>query len=301
MREVSPAARLGLIMCTRGRNEAATMFLQRLSALSLGTLPARLILVDNNAARELENAAAAVSSEIPVTYVHQPQAGLSHARNAGDAALAADETGVLVDDDIVLPADFLPRVEASLQRETKAGLIGGRVELHDPADLPVTINTRRDRRVVGSGERIFGFIHGCCMIVRPEARRAVGAFDVRLGAGTAAKSGEDTDYLYRVHSAGFPVVYDPEVFVYHAHGRRHVEELAGIRRGWLRGQGAFAFKHALRGDFAALRWLRWMVEEERTRPAGSPGDTSRPGDRFPGASWMVRQRLRGALAYLTGR
>lgn len=291
---------LALIMCTRGRERAASDFVDGLARLKTGSFPVRAILVDNNDTAELRDLTERAEG-LPVTYVHQPHAGLSNARNAGNAALQSEETAILVDDDIVLPADFLLRVEAALAREPKAGVIGGRVELHDPDDLPVTIQTYPHRRTLSDAGALFGIIHGCCLIVRPEARRAAPFFDKRLGAGTAAKSAEDTDFLYRVHRAGIPVVYDPDVFVYHAHGRREITELPGLRRGWARGQGALALKHLMRGDPGVLKRVIWKMAEEASPAENNAGPANRLGGHRPGVWWMTAQRLRGALAFLTGR
>ena len=71
----------------------------------------------------------------------------------------------------------------------------------------------------------------------------VGEFDINLGAGTASKSAEDSDYIYGAHRAGFAVKYSPSFAVKHFHGRKSREAIAKLRHGYMVGNAAFYLKH----------------------------------------------------------
>jgi GT2 family glycosyltransferase len=115
---------------------------------------------------------------------------------------------------------------------------------------------------------------GCNIAMRRSVFATLGWFDERLGAGSAARSAEDVDMLYRCVQRGMTIRFSPDMHVRHAHGRRSDADIASLGDGYIRGRGAFYAKHAVRGDLAVIKHLYWELrslpaKERRTLLAGA--------------------------------
>ena len=82
-------------------------------------------------------------------------------------------------------------------------------------------------------------------------------FDVRLGAGTAVLSGEDTDFVYRALVDDIPISYEPALVIYHDHGRTGAEAAYREARGHAMGMGAIMIKHLLAGRTDLIKPVYW--------------------------------------------
>jgi GT2 family glycosyltransferase len=100
-----------------------------------------------------------------------------------------------------------------------------------------------------------------------------GPFDTRLGAGTPAASGEDTDMFYRIMKLGGDILFDPELSSYHDHGRHDPQAIRMICRNYAVGGTAFLVKHVVRFDVFALKLLLWKYESFRLAARRSRMDT----------------------------
>ena len=139
------------------------------------------------------------------------------------------------DDDCRLSEEYVTDLLRHDAADTDLVLRGGRVELGDPTDLPLTIKTRPtptrwQRQPHWTWDTIFDTIRGCSMILgcNMAMRRAVvervGMFDERFGAGTRLGGSEDTDYTLRAYRAHIAIEYVPDMAVFHYHGRKQVAE-----------------------------------------------------------------------------
>jgi glycosyltransferase involved in cell wall biosynthesis len=235
-------------VCTRNRCTALAQLLDSLTRLAIPRdLTWELVVVDNGSADGTALLLDSFASRLPVRRIFEGRKGLSRARNAG---LAAARGAVLVftDDDCIPSPDWLANVALEFERDPELAGLGGRVELHDPRDFPITIRTSRTREMLTSAYQLPSLMVGCNMAFRRRTVDAVGEFDVTLGAGTPAGSAEDTDYLYRALLLGLRIEYVPDVLVAHNHGRRHAEEVAQLKRSYARGRGALLTKYLLRAD-----------------------------------------------------
>jgi GT2 family glycosyltransferase len=226
-----------------------------------------LLVVDNSATKTAAAVVAQAHLPFEVRYLHEPRPGLSRARNAGLKAATSGHIATL-DDDIIVPADYFAQLEHVLRAHPDAGVIGGRVELFNPDDFPISIRTgARVERYEGD-VNIFGFIPGCCQIIRRETLADVGAYDPRLGAGTAAGAAEDDDMVYRIWRKGHAAVYAPELVVFHNHGRTALDA-ERLQRSYMKGNGAFLAKHMLRFDANAFaqfgKLIPWCFRAIATR------------------------------------
>ncbi len=264
---------LSVIVCTRNRSPALAQLLDSLTRLGIPRgLSWELVVVDNGSTDGTALLLDSFACRLPVRRIFEGRKGLSRARNAG---LAAAQGAILAftDDDCIPSPDWLSNVVREFEHYPELAGLGGRVELHDPRDFPITIRTSRTREALTSAHQLPALMVGCNMAFRRQTVDAVGEFDVTLGAGTPAGSAEDTDYLYRALLLGLRIEYVPEVLVAHNHGRRCAEEVAQLKRSYARGRGALLTKYLLRADrgmaYCAYYDLCWnggeLVRALRTR------------------------------------
>jgi glycosyltransferase involved in cell wall biosynthesis len=264
---------VSVIVCTRNRCAALAQLLESLTRLATPRdLSWELVIVDNGSTDGTAVLLDSFAERIPMSRVFEPCKGLSRARNAGLHA-ARGEILAFTDDDCIPSPDWLSEIVVQFARDPALAGLGGRVELHDPRDFPITIRTSRTRETLTSAYQLPALMVGCNMAFARRAVDAIGEFDVTLGAGTPAGSAEDTDYLYRALLLGLRIEYVPEVLVAHNHGRRAIEEIGRLKRSYARGRGALLTKYLLRADRAMaycfyydLRWNgRELVRALRAR------------------------------------
>lgn len=259
-----------------------------------------LVIVDNRSTDATAQTLRALAERatFPVTCVFEGRQGKSYGLNAGIEAARGDVIA-FTDDDGVPAADWLERLQAHFDVRAQAVCVGGRVELFDPADAPITIRTSREPAVVDmSSFAAFDIpVIGCNMAIRRQVLRDLGPYDVNLGPGARAGTAEDVDMLYRLVSGGHRIEYDPAVLVLHNHGRRSPEQVARVRSAYLMGRGAFYCKHALAGDRQVMRWAYWELRSLLGRwvRGGLAGPAAR------GAVRELRLIVTGATRYLRYR
>lgn len=219
-----------------------------------------LIVVDNNSADKTGELIGDLrrNTTVDMRYVLEERQGLSYARNRG----IEESKGRIIaflDDDCIVDPGWLSRLVNEFHADPELCGIGGRVELYDERDKPVTIMTSRDRRLFTSAGQLFSFMHGCNMAFDRKVFENTGGFDVRLGPGTKILAAEDADFIYRVYKSGFKMLYCPELLVYHNHGRRLDAQVAALLRGYTIGRGAFYSKHIVQGDSVMLKMAYWEL------------------------------------------
>ena len=238
---------VSVVICTRNRARVLHASLESVAvaARACNGIEAELVVVDNASS---DDTGAVVSSwaetaGLRVTLVHAARKGLAAARNAGVRA-ARGTVLTFTDDDCRLAPDYLRTLRDLSARGPGMAVLGGRVDLGDPADLPFTIKTDPTPATYDGGRHPGGFIHGCNMAMTRATFDRIGTFDERFGAGAPCEAGEDTDYLYRAYLAGIAVEYAPSLVVTHHHGRRNHADIARLNGIYARGNGALYLKHA---------------------------------------------------------
>ena len=270
-----------IIICTRNRAAALRQTLAALSAMCVPkTRRHEVIVIDNASSDDTRSVVEAATVAMPVRYCYEGQPGAAYARNTG-LAQAMGRLIFVTDDDCVVSPDWL-ETGVRLLTDNPRQVIGGRVELHDPRDLPITIRTETEPMQLASITSVVGFIHGCNMTFGRCVLDEIGLFDPLLGPGTRCRAAEDTDLVYRAFQAGIPVRYDPDLRVAHDHGRRNKTDEESLMRGYMVGRGAMACKHLLGGHPELLRSLYWDLR-------------SNLRDRTPS---ILPDYLVGVLAYL---
>jgi glycosyltransferase involved in cell wall biosynthesis len=212
------------VVCTHNR---ATYLRRALASLAVQTLPPEryeIVVIDNASTDATRSVAQEALGALPaLRYVHEPQLGVSQARNTGWREARAPLVAFL-DDDALAPPDWLARiVEGFAKLEPRPGCLGGPVEpiweaprpdwLPD-ALLPYLTVLRLDQ---GSGPMPRGkFLYGTNASFPRELLAAIGGYEPGLGPiGSWHRSGEDTFVQKRLRERGFLLWYDPALRVQH--------------------------------------------------------------------------------------
>ncbi len=249
--------KVSVIVVTKNRARHIAPCLDSIAAAFALAAPldAEIVIVDNGSA---DNTAALIdgwarANAVPVQALSHPGPGKSRGLNL---ALRAAKGDVLAftDDDCRLYPEYVNDLLRHDAADTGFVLRGGRIELGDPTDLPLTINTSptpkrwslalstRDDCLSLSGELI-----GCNMTMRRALVERLGPFDEDFGPGSRLGSGDDAEYILRAYLNGITLEYVPDMTVLHHHGRKTSEEGRALVRRYLIGKGGldakYLFKH----------------------------------------------------------
>jgi GT2 family glycosyltransferase len=244
--------KLSIIVCTRNRAYAITPCLDSIAEALANAAPvdAEIIVIDN---RSEDNTHAVVQEwaarcAYPVRLLLGHNRGLSAGRNHGIRSSQGDLIA-FTDDDCRLGKDYVKNLLRHDANDTDLVLRGGRIELGDPNDLPVTIKTSMQGQrwhLQSAPKKSSGFsgtISGCNMVMRRKMAQAIGFFDENFGAGTIIPGADDTDYIVRAYLASIAVEYAPDMMIFHHHGRRTESQGKRLMRGYMVGTGALCTKY----------------------------------------------------------
>lgn len=251
-----------IIICTRNRAPALEKTLLSLSLMqTASSIKYEIIIVDNGSTDSTNSVVSAWFGRLPLRYLYEARPGLSHARNYGLSASFGNHI-FFTDDDCIISPSWLS-TGSRLLSELPRQIIGGRVELHESTDRPITIKLGNSPASLSSTSDLLGFLHGCNMIFGRCVIDEVGMFDTLLGAGTPCKGAEDADFVYRAFRRDIPVQYRPELHLAHNHGRKHVSDEKTLTDGYILSLGAITAKYMLRGDISLLRVAYWQLRSEK--------------------------------------
>ena len=250
------AMKLSIIVCTRNRSHAILPCLNSIEQSLTRATPvdAEIVVVDNASTDDTSNIVRewAASSIFPVRLEFEPRPGQCQARNRW-ISVAKGELLAWTDDDCRVSRDYVIDMLRHDRADTELVLRGGRVELGDPADLPLSIKTKKEterwhkERYPQKGGDLDTALIGANMMMRRALVDQLGPFDERFGPGSILPAGDDIDYIYRAYLAGMMIEYVPDMVVFHHHGRRTTPVGSGLIRNYvIAGGGLYAkyiFKH----------------------------------------------------------
>jgi GT2 family glycosyltransferase len=252
--------KLSITIASYNRAESLLKFLQELSRQVVpDNVDWEVVIVDNNSSDGTRSALAPLVEQNPRRYKYllESRQGKSIALNSGLRA-ATGEILVFTDDDCIPDPKWLATIAQEFTVDPSLGVLGGRVELFDKQDRPVTIRNFPERTLIESRDQLFLLLIGANMSIRRKVLDAVGEFDPFLGPGSRIGAVmEDLDLLYRVFRKGFKIVYSPDVLVYHNHGRTSDAQIQALNHRYVVGRGAFYCKHILGGDRNVLKMAYW--------------------------------------------
>jgi GT2 family glycosyltransferase len=170
--------------------------------------------------------------EMPqVQYMREEQPGLAKARNRG-CQIAQGEIIAITDDDVNVDKYWLLELVRDFQVSELVVCVTGLV-------LPMEMETIEqhwfgqyggygkgfERRIFDKKEHhpqvpLFPYTAGklgtgANLAVRADFFKKIGGFDPALGAGTAAKGGEDLALFFQIMHRGYTLVYEPRALLYH--------------------------------------------------------------------------------------
>jgi len=286
-----PPIPASIIISTRNRAPQLSRTLKSYEALRASE-GWELVVVDNGSTDStpdvLERAEA--SQELPITRLREPKPGKSRALNRA-VATATGAILILTDDDCYPEPDLVERYR-ELFSDPDLGFAGGRIELFDAEDAPVTLASSPEPRRSEGGSPIWtGIFHGANLAVRHSAFVEVGGFDNDFGPGAPMGSGDDVDLVARLLEAGWDGVYHPDPTVYHHHGRQSESDLQSLYKRYNRGRGAYLAKRTLTGTLRLQYLKRWWWH---LAGRGRPGVYAQ--EFIGSANWVIhrtRCRLQG--------
>jgi glycosyltransferase involved in cell wall biosynthesis len=217
---MTEAPEISIIVCTRDRARVLPRAL-RAAAGQVTDFPFEILVVDNGSRDDTRAVVERLSADMAsVRYVHEPEAGLSRARNRG-AADARAPLLVYLDDDAEPVPGWLAAVRAAF-RETPAAIVGGpilaRFEVPPPPWLTEHLSLLSCQDL-GSERRLVDrppYVFGANLAVRRDDLVRLGGFDVSLDRlGKKLLQDEDTDLCERVLAGGRTIVYEPRAGVLH--------------------------------------------------------------------------------------
>ncbi len=242
-------------------------------------LPYSVIVVDqgNNPTAEkwvnqLEN------FSVRADYLPSKQRGRSAGLNRGLERVTTKFVAMTDDDCFVMP-DWLEKMADRLEK-APLEIATGRVELAGDEKVAFsTVTDQTPKRFDKPQLKTHPFIGGNAGIAMHLVKQ-IGYFD----ESACLASAEDSDFGYRALRQGIPIVYDPEIALYHYHWRD--ESQRAQRYGdYARSQGGFYGKHLMNGDWlilkqagrdlarAPVRWLRGWLKNDRDMIDRGKADT----------------------------
>jgi len=270
---------ISVVVCTRDRARMLERCLRHMADTCRGAdLAWQLVIVDNASVDDTRAVAKQFATVLPLCYVQESRRGLSHARNRG-VSVAKHSIIAFTDDDCLVAPDWLRSIVDEFARHPEASILGGRVELADPGDHPVSIRRHAREEAITTIDQIMALLAGCNMAFRRGVFDDVGRFDTAFGKGKHIGAGEDLDFLYRALKHGHSIRYSPEVLVRHAHGRHTADALQTLAHDYLKGRGAFYCKFITDRQIAqraywefcglARQWVRDPLRSGSPRALGS--------------------------------
>jgi len=266
--------KISLIICTRNRVQSLPVALHSVAVAAAACPQAHveIVIVDNGSSDGTHEATLAWARTWDpnrmLKYVFEPREGLSIARNTGIHNASGDIIA-FTDDDCTLTEGYFHDLMAHASQDRQAVIRGGRIELGDPTDLPFTIKVEGHSARLEHGTHPGGFISGCNMTMSRDVVRRLGLFDERFGVGSAFRSAEDTDYVYRALLAGVAVEYVPDMAVLHFHRRRTPDEIRLVHAAYQFGNGALYAKYGISSP-SLLKFFYWDIRKALKETTGGP-------------------------------
>jgi len=242
-----------VIVATRDRAALLDRCLQSLLALPYPSFD--VIVVDNAPATDETSRLVAerYGEEPRLRRIHEDRPGLGIAHNAG-LAVASGSIVAFTDDDVVVDAHWLDALVSPFM-DSQVGCVTGMI-------VPARLDTVAQWWLEGYAGFSKGFEpqiydldcnrptdslfpyaagklgSGANMAFRTDVLRAMGGFDIALGAGSGAFGGDDLAAFFEVVTKGHRLVYQPAAMVRHDH---HATEGALRRQVFGYGAGLTAF------------------------------------------------------------
>lgn len=227
--------RISAVVCTHSRVEYLVEALRSLTRQTLDSERFEILVVDNRSNDETASVVRDLASkQANLSYLFEPELGLSHARNLGWRTARAPFVAYL-DDDAVAAPDWLERIILAFEDVLPTpGCVCGRVAPIWGADRPTWLNETIGRyysileRSDPPGWLTDNAFCGANMAFPRALLASLDGFDTELGRrGSNLLSNEELLMSKRLRASGLGIYYDPGI------GVRHHIPAARLTRGWI--------------------------------------------------------------------
>jgi GT2 family glycosyltransferase len=171
-----------------------------------------------------------------VKVIHQPNRGLSAARNVGLRS-AGGALIAYTDDDCYADPDWLTHLVDHLMRSGAAAVGGPNLSPEDGRLVACVAAAPGQPTHVLESDQVAEHIPGCNMLFRREALEAINGFDPQY-----RKAGDDVDVCWRLQQAGYWITFAPAAFVWH-HRRQTPRAYLRQQAGYGEAEALLRFKH----------------------------------------------------------
>lgn len=222
-------------------------------AITLGRFP-HVVLVDNGSQ---DDGPAELRRLIPQARIieRSSNGGFGRACNEGVAA-AQTPFVLLLNPDCHINADSLAELIQTLHRYPSAGVAAPQSWRDDGTPQPSYRQAFFERQAraayrIPDATCCAKWLHGCCLLVRVEAFRAVGGFDERFFLYY-----EDDDLCLRMLQSGFECLLEPDANAYHSGGASSGTSLRVVfLKGYHYARSRYLAIRKYQGDLTARAYL----------------------------------------------
>jgi glycosyltransferase involved in cell wall biosynthesis len=288
---------LSVVVCTRDRRESLARCVDAMLKVE-SSEEWELVIVDNGSQDGTADFLRSLPSSwknVSIITVFESRLGLGIARNTGWRRASAGLVA-FTDDDCYVAPDYVSNVIRAFGEDEGLSFIGGRILLHDPNDLRLTI--MEDSKPIAFAPRSFipaGAVHGANMAFHKSVLERIGGFDENFGPGAKFVC-DDIDALAAALWAGFRGAYDPRPTVYHHHGRRTAQEAQALFRIYDRGRGAYFAKYIFFNKESRYEYLGAWISGLK-RELRYSVTALRRGERPPAGQMQKAGEIRAAVRY----
>ena len=219
---------ISVVICTYNRKDSLMATLEALTRMSVPPeLTWELLVIDNNSSDGTKEAVGSfMCSErnLPLKYLFEPVAGLSHARNHGVQA-SQGTIIAFIDDDVIVSREWLAEVRNAF-RQYDPVCVGGRVLLDETSPRPIWWDKAYDRPVgkfdrgtsvityKENDEYLIGI--GANMMFKKIVFEKYGLFRTDMGKRPdQLNTGEEADMVRRLGKHKELIIYYPKAVLYH--------------------------------------------------------------------------------------
>jgi glycosyltransferase involved in cell wall biosynthesis len=223
--------RVSVVVCTYNGGRTLEQCLRTLRQLDYPDY--EVIVVDDGSSDNTQE----ILGRYPfVRAIHQPNRGLSVARNVGLGA-ATGEIVAYTDSDCYADPDWLTHLVYQLDRTTAAAVGGPNLTPPDGWLAACVAASPGQPTHVLETDQVAEHIPGCNMAFRREALLAINGFDPQY-----RKAGDDVDVCWRLQDQGRWITFAPGAFVWH-HRRQGPRAYLKQQAGYGEAESLLWFKH----------------------------------------------------------
>jgi O-antigen biosynthesis protein len=238
------APKISVVVCAYNAESTMRECLESLTKLSYPSYEA--VIVDDGS----NDHTGAIADEYPqFKIIHQPNCGLSAARNVGMAAATGDIIAYL-DSDAVADPDWLTYLAWKFKSTDHVGVGGPNLPPPEEGWLANCVASAPGSPThILLDDEIAEHIPGCNMAFRKEALAAIEGFDTSYTA-----AGDDVDICWRLQERGHTIGFSPAAIVWH-HRRKSIKSYLKQQMGYGKAEAMLLQKHPDR--FNAVGCARW--------------------------------------------